>query len=136
MSKNDNSNNITEMSRANILTLMDSFIEEITSIRKTLLGVSVSALIVAPLAIGLSIYLILHPSFFAIIEIENEFGMVLILFVAAVLIISSIWLISGIRQYLSIGIWGKGYNEYKKAKENMDRKIMLEYGLGSALTPD
>jgi hypothetical protein len=60
MSENDNSNNLTETSRANILTLMDSFIEEITSIRKTLLGVSVSALIVAPLAIGLSLYLILH----------------------------------------------------------------------------
>jgi hypothetical protein len=136
MSENDDSNNITETSRANILTVMDSFIEEITSIRKTLLGVSVSALIVALLAIGLSIYLILHPSFFAIIEIENEFGLVLILFVAGVLIISSIWLTSGIRQYLSIGIWGKGYNEYKKGKENMDRKIVLEYGLGSALTPD
>jgi hypothetical protein len=115
---------------------MDSFIEEITSIRKTLLGVSVSALIVAPLAIGLSIYLILHPSFFAIIEIENEFGLALILFVAAVLIISSIWLTSGIRQYLSIGIWGKGYNEYKKGKENIDIKIVSEFGLGSALTPD
>ena len=136
MSENDNSNNITEKSRANILILMDSFIEEISSIRKTLLCVSVSALIVAPLAIGLSIYLILHPSFFAIIEIENEFGLLLILFVAVVLIICSIWLTSGIKQYLSIGIWGKGYNEYKKGKEKMDRKIVLEYGLGSALTPD
>ena len=136
MSENDNSNNITEKSRANILILMDSFIEEISSIRKTLLCVSVSALIVAPLAIGLSIYLILHPSFFAIIEIENEFGLLLILFVAVVLIICSIWLTSGIKQYLSIGIWDKGYNEYKKGKENMDRKIVLEYGLGSALTPD
>jgi hypothetical protein len=56
--------------------------------------------------------------------------------VATVLIISSIWLTSGIRQYLSIGIWGKGYNEYKKEKEDIDRKIVLEYGLGSALTPD
>ena len=135
MSENDNSNNLTETSRANILTLMDSFIEEITSIRKTLLGVSVSALIVAPLAIGLSLYLILHPSFFVILEIENEFGLILIIFVVTVLIISSIWLTSGIRQYLSIGIWGKGYNEYKKEKEDIDRKIVLEYGLGSALTP-
>lgn len=56
---------------------MDSFIEQITAIRKTLLGVSISALILAPLAIGLSIYLSLHRSFFAILEIENEFGLVL-----------------------------------------------------------
>jgi hypothetical protein len=115
--------------RENILSLMDSFIERITSIRKTLLGVSISALILAPFAIGLSVYLIIHPSFFAILEIENEFGSVLSVLLGAVLIISSIWLISGIRQYKSISSWSKRYNEYKKEKEDLDRKIALQYGL-------
>jgi hypothetical protein len=115
--------------RENILSLMDSFIEQITSIRKTLLGVSISALILAPFAIGLSVYLIIHPSFFAILEIENEFGSVLSVLLGAVLIISSIWLISGIRQYKSISSWSKRYNEYKKEKEDLDRKIALQYGL-------
>jgi hypothetical protein len=116
-------------SRENILSLMDSFIEQITNIRRTLLGVSISALVLAPLAIGLSVYLILHPSFFAILEIENEFGLVLSILLGAVLIISSIWLISGIRQYRSMSSWSKRYNEYKKEKEDMDRKIALQYGL-------
>ena len=115
--------------RENILSLMDSFIEQITSIRKTLLGVSISALILAPFAMGLSVYLIIHPSFFAILEIENEFGSVLSILLGAVLIISSIWLISGIRQYRSISSWSKRYNEYKKEKEDLDRKIALQYGL-------
>jgi hypothetical protein len=115
--------------RENILSLMDSFIEQITSIRKTLLGVSISALILAPLAIGLSVYLILHPSFFAILEIENEFGLVLSILLVAVLIISSIWFASGIRQFRSISSWSKRYNGYKKEKEDMDRKIALQYGL-------
>ena len=131
LSKNNHSdNNTTIKYRANILSLMDSFIEQITSIRKTLLRVSISALLLAPLAIGLSVYLILHPSFFAILEIENEFGLVLSILLGAVLIISSIWLISGIRQYRSMSSWSKRYNEYKKEKEDMDRKIALEYGLG------
>ena len=115
--------------RENILSLMDSFIEQITSIRKTLLGVSISALLLAPLAIGLSIYLILHPSFFAILEIENEFGLVLSILLMAILIISSIWLVSGIRQYRSINSWSERYNAYKKEKEDMDRKIASQYGL-------
>ncbi len=131
----DNNNNITTQSpanaaaRENILSLMDSFIEQITSIRKTLLGVSISALLLAPLAIGLSAYLILHPSFFAILEIENEFGLVLSILLGAVLIISSIWLISGIRQYKSISSWSKRYNEYKREKDDMDKKIASQYGL-------
>jgi hypothetical protein len=117
------------VARENILSLMDSFIEQITNIRRTLLGVSISALVLAPFAIGLSVYLILHPSFFAILEIENEFGLVLSILLGAVLIISSIWLISGIRQYRSMSSWSKRYNEYKKEKEDMDRKIALQYGL-------
>ena len=115
--------------RENILSLMDNFIEQITSIRKILLGVSISALLLAPLAIGLSAYLILHPSFFAILEIENEFGLVLSILLGAVLIISSIWLVSGIRQYKSISSWSKRYNEYKREKEEMDMKIASQYGL-------
>ena len=115
--------------RENILSLMDNFIEQITSIRKILLGVSISALLLAPLAIGLSAYLMLHPSFFAILEIENEFGLVLSILLGAVLIISSIWLVSGIRQYKSISSWSKRYNEYKREKEEMDMKIASQYGL-------
>jgi hypothetical protein len=86
-------------------------------------------LFLAPLAIGLSAYLILHPSFFAILEIENEFGLVLSILLGAVLIISSIWLVSGIRQYKSMSSWSKRYKEYKKEKQDMDRKIASQYGL-------
>ena len=136
MIENDKSNRVTEVSRANILFLMDSFIQQVTGIRKTLLGVSISALILAPLAIGLSLYLIVHPSFFAVLEIENEFGLVLSALMGAVLVISSLWLISGIKQYLSTGRWSKRYNEYIKAKEEMDRKIAIGYGLGTVSTPD
>ena len=73
--------------------------------------------------------MIFHPSFFAILEIENEFGLVLSILLGAVLIISSIWLVSGIRQYKSVSSWSKRYNEYKMEKEDMDRKIAVQYGL-------
>jgi hypothetical protein len=136
MSDDDKSNRVTEVSRADISILMDNFIEQITGIRKTLLGVSISALILAPLAIGLSLYLIVHPSFFIVLEIENEFGLVLSTLMGAVLVISSLWLISGIKQYLSMGKWSKRYDEYIKAKEEMDRKIAIGYGLGTVSTPD
>ena len=118
-------------SRHNILSLVDNFIEQIFQIRKTLRGVSVSAMILAPLALALSVYLLRHPSFFAILEIENEFGLVLSLLLGAVMITSSIWLIIGIRQYRVIGSWNKRYNEYIKDKEAIDRKIASQYGIDS-----
>jgi len=116
-------------SRQNILSLMDGFIEQIQQIRKIMLGMSVSAMVLAPLAIVLSIYLLLHPSFFAILEIENEFGLVLSILLGAVIVISGIWLATGIRQYRSINNWKKRHDEYAKEKEEIDKKIAAKFGL-------
>jgi hypothetical protein len=120
---------ILTTSRHDILALIDSFIEQILQIRKTLFGVSISAIILAPLAIALSIYLLRHPSFFAILDIENEFGIVLSILLGAVIVISSIWLIAGVRQYYSISRWNKRYDEFIKEKEEIDRTIASQYGL-------
>jgi hypothetical protein len=125
---NNNDDEITPM-RHNILTIIDSFIEQIFQIRKTLFGVSISALILAPIAIGLSIFLLQHPSFFAVLEIENEFGIVLAILLAAVITISSIWIIGGVKQYRSISSWNKRYKEYTKEKQEMDRDVVERYGL-------
>lgn len=116
--------------RHDILSLLDSFIEQIQQIRKLLLGVSLSAIILAPLALGLSIYLVLHPSFFAVLEIENEFGLVLSIMLGAVIVISVVWLFTGIRQYQSMTAWKDRYSDYVRQKEQMDKKISSELGLG------
>src|SRR5918911_4425473 len=89
--------------RYGVLNLIDTFIEQIFHIRKTLLGLSISALVMAPIAIGLSVYLLRHPSFTAVLDIENDFGIVLAVLLAAIIIISSMWLVVGITQYRIAG---------------------------------
>ena len=118
-----------ETTRQDILNLLDGFIEQIHRIRKILLGVSISAVILAPLAIGLSIYLILHPSFFSILDTEDEFGIILSTLLGAVIVISSIWLATGIRQYRSVKFLNRKYEQYMKEKNEIDRKIASQYGL-------
>jgi hypothetical protein len=126
----DNNEEKSNMSRHDVLSLLDNFIEQIHQIRRTLLGVSISALVLSPLAIALSIYLMLHPSFFAILEIENEFGLVLSVLLGAVIVISSIWLITGIRQYRSLSSWNNRYKEYIEEKQKLDKMIESQYGDG------
>jgi hypothetical protein len=94
---------------------------------QTLLGVSISAIIMAPIAIGLSIFLLLHPSFFAILDIENDFGIVLGVLLGSIIIISSVWLIVSIRQYRLIGSWNKRYADYIREKQEIDRTIASQY---------
>ena len=118
-----------ETTRQDVLSLIDSFVEQVHRIRKILLGVSISAVILAPLAIGLSIYLIFHSSFFSILDTEDEFGIVLSILLGAVIIISSIWLATGIRQYRSVKFLSKKYNQYMKEKDEIDKKIASQYGL-------
>ncbi|MBI5378462.1 MAG: hypothetical protein HZA82_07560 [Thaumarchaeota archaeon] len=118
-----------ETTRQDVLNLIDSFVEQIHRIRKILLGVSISSVILAPLALGLSIYLIIHPSFFSILDTEEDFGDVLGILLGAVIVISSIWLVTGIRQYGSVKFLNKKYQQYIKEKDEIDRKIASQYGL-------
>jgi len=125
----DNRDGAIPPARQDILTVLDSFIQHVHHIRKILLGVSITAIILAPLAIVLSVYLLFHPSFFAVLETEDEFGLVLTVLLGAIIVTSGIWLFTGIRQYHSMNQWKKRYEEYRREKEAIDTKIASQFGL-------
>jgi ABC-type multidrug transport system fused ATPase/permease subunit len=113
--------------RNNILTIIDSFIEQIAKIRRFFIGVSISSIILAPIAITLALYLFTHQSFFRIVEAEREFGFGLIVLLIAVIIISSILFVTGILQYRQIGSWHKKYESYKKEKDDINQYIANKF---------
>jgi hypothetical protein len=128
----DNNEDLKNISPQNVIRLIDGFIEQMRQTRKTMalaLSLSISSIVVAPVSIGLSIFLLQHPSFFAILERENEFGLFLVVFLIGVIILSSICLVVGIKQYRSINSWNKKYSVYSKKKEELDRNIAAEYDL-------
>jgi hypothetical protein len=123
---------VTE-SRNNILNLADSFIEEMVKIRNTLRAMSISALILAPFAIGLAIYLINHPAFFSILQEANDFGIVLSVLLASVIVISAVWMIAGIKQYRLIDSWNRRYQFFIARKEEMDARITMDLALDKGI---
>jgi hypothetical protein len=127
INNNNDDNIIMNVERNNILYLLDSFIEQIHKIRKFLLGVSVSSIILAPIAILLAVYLFTHQSFFRVVEAESEFGFGLIILLSAVIIISSITFVTGIIQYKQIGSWHKKYESYKKEKDDVEQYISNKF---------
>ena len=130
---NEDNEDFNSKFRQNVITLMDNFIEQILQKTKDTLSMalslSLSAIALAPLAIGLSIFLLLHPSFFLILEKESEFGLFLSILLAGVIIVSLIWLVTGIRQYRSIKLWNKKYSVFTERKEELDKNIVAEYDL-------
>lgn len=119
-----------EYTNSDILASVDNIIDKIQSQRKIMLGVSISALVLAPFAVGLSIYLLTHPTFFYLLEIEDEFGWFLGIFLSGIIIISGIWLYTGIRQYNSLSSWNKRYCGYLNKKKVLDESISNEFQLG------
>ena len=122
----DDKGNISSNS-TDILSLIDGFIDQISGIKSILRGVSVSALILAPLAIALSAFLITHPSFFTILQDEYDFGFVLIILLGSVIAISTVWIVAGLRQYRMISNWNKRYANYLTNKEEIRKSIESEY---------
>jgi hypothetical protein len=113
--KDNEYKDLDSVSPQNVVHLIDRFIEQMLQTRKILtmtLSLSICSIIIAPIAIGLSIYLLQHPSFFALLERENELGLVLGGLLIAVIIVSSLWFVVGVKQYLSISSWNKKYSIY------------------------
>ncbi|MFL6378509.1 MAG: hypothetical protein ACJ72R_13755, partial [Nitrososphaeraceae archaeon] len=50
----------------------------------------------------------------------------------AIIIISSIWLVLGLRQYRLIGSWNKRYRNYVREKQAMDNMIASQYSEDTA----
>jgi hypothetical protein len=123
------SENKTPPSRFDVLDLMDSFIQKILELRRILLGVSISGFILAPFAIGLSIFLLTHNHFFIVLEREYDFGVALSILLGLVIAISTGWMVTGIRQYKTLKSWNKKYQEYLQQKDEIDKKIASQYGL-------
>jgi hypothetical protein len=123
----DNKRDMT-LNSTDILNLVDGFIDQISKIRTILKGVSISALILAPLAIALSVFLLTHSSFYTLLEDEDDFGLVLIILLGAVIAISSVWIVAGLRQYRMINTWNKRYNDYISNKEEIHRNIASQFG--------
>ncbi len=117
----DNSNNI--------LSSMDLFIEKIQHLKGLMLGVSISALLLAPLAIGISLYLFTHPNFLQLVENELEFALLLTILLTVVLVTSGIWLVTGIQQFRSLSSWNKRYCGYLKKRDDLDKDIISKYHL-------
>ena len=132
MNEGNHEEDASNIASQNIISLMDNFIEQLLQARRTLVvafTLSVSSIILAPLAVGISIYLLLHPSFFVALENQDEFGIFLTILLVGIIIVSSIWLVTGIRQYRSIKSWNKKYDMFIKKREEIDRNIVSEYDL-------
>lgn len=115
--------------RENVLVQIDELIERVNIFRRIFLGMSLSSIILAPLSIILSAYLMLHPSFYKALDSEEGFGYVLAVFLGIVISVSFTWLVTGLRQHQALKSWNKRYTDYLTEKDRIEEAIAVQYGL-------
>ena len=118
----------TDVEHGNLLTQIDELIERVNSARGVFLGMSFAAIVLAPLSILLSAYLILHPSFYKLIDSEDGFGYVLSIFLGIVISVSFTWLITGLRQHRALKSWNRRHESYLTEKNRIEQVIATQYG--------
>ena len=100
------------IARGTVLALIESYITQMLILRKTLLLVFISGVILAPVSIVLSVYILIHPSLDEITDRQDNFGEVLVLLLTAVFIGSVLWFGLSLKQYISIGQWNRRYKQH------------------------
>lgn len=127
----DDRSSACSITRTSIISSLDELINQIVSIRKTLITVFASAIFLAPISIVLSIYILTHSAFGKTIDAQDNFGEVLEVLLVAIFIVSSIWLVTGIKQFRSLRSWDKKYEQYLRDQKEIDREIIFDHGLSN-----
>lgn len=122
-------NSDPDKSRFSLIEVIEGFIEKINNTRITLLGISISGLILAPFAIGMSAYLVTHPHFFFVLDEYDEFGVFLSISLGIIIVVSLVWFVLGIRQYVILKSWNEKYTRYIRKKEKVDSEISSQFEL-------
>ena len=122
-------NNEVVIARSTVLALIESYITQMLILRKTLLLVFVSGVILAPVSIVLSVYILMHPSLNEIMDRQDNFGEVLVILLTAVFISCVLWFGLSLKQYISIGQWNRRYKQYLIEHDVFEKQLLQRYGL-------
>jgi hypothetical protein len=117
------------IARSTVLALIESYVTQMLILRKTLLLVFISGVILAPVSIVLSVYILIHPSLDEIMDRQDNFGEVLVLLLTAVFISSVLWFGLSLKQYISIGQWNRRYKQYLRDHAVFESQLLQRYGL-------
>ncbi|MCP8323407.1 MAG: hypothetical protein L6N96_04435 [Candidatus Methylarchaceae archaeon HK02M2] len=113
--------------RTSLLETIDDLIFHMNDARATFIILSISSLIIAPIAIIMATVFITRPNFLRwLLNINPFFGIIFLIYIILVLILSSIWLFVGLREYRFLSKWNERFKKYMSLKDRVDKEIQKE----------
>lgn len=113
--------------RISLLKTIDDLIFHMNDARMLFVILSISSLIIAPIAIIMAIVFMGHPAFLLFLLRQNLFfGLMFLIYIIFVVILSLIWLYVGLKEYRFLSRWNERFKKYMSLKERVDRELQKE----------
>ena len=107
-----------------LLETIDDLIFHLNDARSRFMILSITSLVMAPVAIIVAASMIVHPAFIRLLLIREPFaGLLFILYLALTLIISVTSLYVGVREYRFLSKWNERFRRFISLKDRIDREL-------------
>lgn len=116
-------------SEAGLLEMIDSLILHINEERTWFNVLIATSILAAPISLLFTLYLLLHRRLVALIFMRDPvLGITAIIYFAIILVVSSLWLIVGLKEFNFISKWNSRFRRYFSLKERLDKELRKEFG--------
>ena len=113
-----------ESQESNFLETLDDLIFHMNESRMTFSILNVTSLIVAPISIIVALFFLFHPGFIRLLLLNQFFlGVIFLLYVILTVVISTVWLIVGLKEHRFLSKWNNRFRKYLTLKEKIDREL-------------
>lgn len=110
--------------KESLLETVDDLIFHLNNARMIFVVLSLSSLILAPIAIVVALFFILHPRFLRFfLAVEPFVGLSFMVYVILTVVMSAVWLIVGWREYRFLSQWNARFKRFISLKEKVDREL-------------
>lgn len=114
---------------AGLLEMIDNLILHINEERTWFNVLTATSILAAPISLLFTLYLLLHRRLVAFIFMRDPvLGITAIIYFAIVLVVSSLWLIVGLKEFNFISRWNSRFKRYFSLKERLDKELRKEFG--------
>ena len=114
---------------AGLLEMIDNLILHINEERTWFNVLIATSILAAPISLLFTLYLLLHRRLVAFIFMRDPvLGITAIIYFVIVLVVSSLWLIVGLKEFNFISRWNSRFKRYFSLKERLDKELRKEFG--------
>jgi hypothetical protein len=115
-----------------LLRMIDDLIYRINSERVWFQIIVITSLAMAPISLFITLFFLLHPRLLLIVlGFERfagpSFGMLMLAYVIVNLVVASLWLAVGIREFRFFRKWDRRFRRYFSLKEKLDVELRKEF---------